>query len=49
MGTIKEKILHYLGENQYCVLCTGAGDEVRATPVRYATDGDEVKFLVEIF
>lgn len=49
MGTIKEKILHYLGENQYCVLCTGAGDAVRATPVRYSTDGMTIVIYSEKF
>ncbi len=49
MGKIKEKILHYLGENQYCVLCTGAGDDVRATPVRYATDGMNIVIYSEKF
>ena len=49
MGTSKEKILGYLGENQYCVLCTGAGDDVRATPVRYSTDGMNIVIYSEKF
>ncbi len=49
MGTSKEKILQYLGENQYCVLCTGAGNDVRATPVRYATDGMNIVIYSEKF
>jgi uncharacterized protein YhbP (UPF0306 family) len=49
MGKIKEKILGYLGENQYCVLCTGAGDALRATPVRYATDGLNIVVYSEKF
>ncbi len=49
MGTSKEKILQYLGENQYCVLCTGAGNDVRATPVRYATDGMNILVYSEKF
>ena len=49
MGAIKEKILHYLGKNQYCVLCTGTGDDVRATPVRYATAGMNIVIYSEKF
>ena len=49
MGTGKEKILQYLGENQYCVLCTGAGNDVRATPVRYANDGMNILMYSEKF
>ncbi len=49
MGASKEKILRYLGENQYCVLCTGTGDDVRATPVRYATDGMNIVIYSEKF
>ena len=49
MGTSKEKILGYLSENQYCVLCTGMGNDVRATPVRYATDGMNIIIYSEKF
>jgi uncharacterized protein YhbP (UPF0306 family) len=49
MGTSKDKILHYLGENQYCVLCTGMGDDVRATPVRYGIDGMNIVIYSEKF
>jgi hypothetical protein len=49
MGAIKEKILRYLGDNQYCVLCTGAGDELRATPVRYAAEGLNIIIYSEKF
>ncbi len=49
MGISKKKILQYLCENQYCVLCTGSGDELRATPVRYATDGMNILIYSEKF
>ena len=49
MGAIKEKIFRYLGENQYCVLCTGSGDELRATPVRYAADDHNIIIYSEKF
>jgi hypothetical protein len=49
MGTVKEKILNYLVENKYCVLCTGSGDELRATPVRYSTDGMNIIIYSEKF
>lgn len=49
MGAIKEKILRYLGKNQYCVLCTGSGDELRATPVRYAADDHSIIIYSEKF
>ena len=49
MGASKEKIFQYLSDNQYCVLCTGAGDDLRATPVRYATDGMNILIYSEKF
>ena len=49
MGTSKDKNFHYLGENQYCVLCTGMGDDVRATPVRYGIDGMNIVIYSEKF
>jgi general stress protein 26 len=49
MGAVKEKIARYLSEHQYCVLCTGSGDEVRATPVRYGVAGFTIVIYSEKF
>jgi uncharacterized protein YhbP (UPF0306 family) len=47
MGKIKDAIVAYLKQNQYCVLSTCSQDTPRATPVRYENDGVTVNILSE--
>ena len=47
MGKIKDEIVAYLSQNQYCVLSTCSQDTPRATPVRYENDGVIVNILSE--
>jgi uncharacterized protein YhbP (UPF0306 family) len=49
MGNVKEHIVRYLKKNRYCVLCTCAGDESRATPVRYQADDLNIIIYSEQF
>jgi len=49
MGHVKEQIARYLKKNRYCVLCTCAGDESRATPVRYQADDLNIIIYSEQF
>jgi hypothetical protein len=47
MGKIKDAIVAYLSQNQYCVLSTCTQDIPRATPVRYENDDLTVNILSE--
>ena len=49
MGHVKGHLARYLKKNRYCVLCTCAGDESRATPVRYQANGLNIIIYSERF
>jgi nitroimidazol reductase NimA-like FMN-containing flavoprotein (pyridoxamine 5'-phosphate oxidase superfamily) len=49
MGKIKEEIAQFLKDNRLCVLCTCGGNESRATPVTYWSDGLMVNIFSEKF
>ena len=49
MGKIKEEIAQFLKDNRLCVLCTCRGNESRATPVTYWSDGLMVNIFSEKF
>jgi len=49
MGNVKDQIVRYLTKNRYCVLCTCAGNESRATPVRYQADDLNIIIYSEQF
>jgi len=46
---VRDEITKYLKKNHYCVLCTCAGNDPRATPVRYRTDGLTIVIYSESF
>jgi hypothetical protein len=47
MGKVKNEIVTYLKQNQFCVLCTCSQDNPRATPVRYNSDDLTIHILSE--
>jgi len=49
MGNVRDQIVRYLKKNRYCVLCTCAGNESRATPVRYQADDLSIIIYSEQF
>ena len=49
MGNVRDQIVRYLKKNRYCVLCTCAGNESRATPVRYQADDLNIIIYSEQF